>query len=55
MKATAEGNRSEVKAQLDAGADPNLEDAEKITAFIHAKKGGYNEVAELLHKQMKSK
>jgi hypothetical protein len=54
MSSASYGDIELVKGLLEAGADPNIEDYEKMTAFMHAKKGGYKEVAELLRQTTKS-
>jgi ankyrin repeat protein len=51
MYAAANGIIEPVQALLSAGADPELKDANNFSAFLYAKKYGYNEIADLLKQQ----
>jgi Zn-dependent protease with chaperone function len=48
MAAASSENIDLVKVLLEAGADPNSKDEDNFTAFLHAKKLGYKEIADLI-------
>lgn len=52
MAAATAGNTESVRVLLEAGADPNRKDADNFTAFLHSKKAGYREIAELIKPHM---
>ncbi|MFT9494170.1 M48 family metallopeptidase [Anaerosolibacter sp.] len=48
MTAATSGNLEAARMLLEAGANPKSKDGDNFTAFLHAKKEGYKEIADLI-------